>query len=92
MEYILWTILVPFTGFAAFIYDGIYIGATASRGLMVCMVFSAGLFVVSFFLCATRFGAQALYIAYFVHLVVRSVYLTFASRKNVWAKVSGTVS
>ena len=90
--YLPWLLLMPLLSCAAFIWDGIYIGATASRGLMVCMVFSAGLFVVSFFFCATRFGAQALYIAYFVHLVVRSVYLTFASRKNVWAKVSGTVS
>ena len=90
--YLPWLLLMPLISCAAFIWDGIYIGATASRGLMICMVFSAGLFVASFFLSAPGFGAQALYIAYFVHLVVRSVYLTFASRKNVWAKVSGTVS
>ncbi|MBR5018709.1 MAG: MATE family efflux transporter, partial [Bacteroidales bacterium] len=58
-----------------------YVGATASRSLMTCMVWSAGLFIAAFYLCAPRFGAQALYIAYFVHLVVRSVYMTLAARK-----------
>lgn len=85
--YLFWLLLMPVLSCVAFIWDGIYVGATASRGLMICMVFSAGLFVASFFLCAPRFGAQALYIAYFVHLVVRSVYMTLAARRNVWSKV-----
>ena len=32
-------------------------------------------------------GPQALYIAYFVHLVVRSVYMTLAARRSVWSLV-----
>ena len=89
--YLPWLLLMPLLSCAAFIWDGIYIGATASCGLMICMVFSAGLFVASFFLCAPGFGAQALYIAYFVHLIVRSAYLTLASRKHVWEKVPATI-
>lgn len=85
--YLFWLLLMPVISCVAFIWDGIYVGATASRSLMVCMVFSASLFVASFFIFAPKFGVQALYIAYFVHLVVRSVYLTIAARRSVWARL-----
>ena len=85
--YLFWLLLMPLLSCVAFIWDGIYIGATASRFLMVCMIWSAGLFIAAFYLCAPRFGAQALYIAYFVHLVVRSVYMTIAARRSVWSQV-----
>ena len=83
--YLFWLQLMPVLSCVAFIWDGIYIGATASRPLMICMVWSAGLFVAAFYLCAPRYGAQALYIAYFVHLVARSVYLTLVARSSVWS-------
>ena len=86
--YLFWLLLMPLLSCVAFIWDGIYVGATASRSLMVCMIWSAGLFIAAFFLCAPRFGAQALYIAYFVHLIARSVYLTLAARRSVWSQVS----
>jgi MATE family multidrug resistance protein len=79
--YLFWLLLMPLLSCVAFIWDGIYIGATAARQMMVCMIWSAGLFVAAFFLCEPKFGPQALYIAYFVHLVVRSVYLTFSWKK-----------
>ena len=79
--YLFWLLLMPLLSCVAFIWDGIYIGATAARQMMLCMVWSAGLFIAAFYLCEPRFGAQALYIAYFVHLVVRSLYLTISWRK-----------
>ena len=79
--YLFWLLLMPLLSCVAFIWDGIYIGATAARQMMVCMVWSAGLFIAAFYLCEPHFGAQALYIAYFVHLVVRSLYLTISWRK-----------
>jgi len=85
--YLFWLLLMPVLSCVAFIWDGIYIGATASRPLMVCMIWSAAGFVAAFYLCAPRFGAQALYIAYFVHLIARSVYLTLAARRSVWSRV-----
>jgi MATE family multidrug resistance protein len=85
--YLFWLLLMPLLSCVAFIWDGIYVGATASRSLMVCMIWSAGLFIASFYLCAPHYGPQALYIAYFVHLVVRSVYMTLAARRSVWSLV-----
>ena len=89
--YLFWLLLMPVLSCVAFIWDGIYIGATASRSLMVCMIWSAAGFVAAFFLCEPRFGAQALYIAYFVHLIARSLYLTVAARRSVWARIPDPV-
>ena len=86
-RYLFWLLLMPLLSCVAFIWDGIFIGATAARPLMTCMIWSAAGFVATFFLCERPFGAQALYIAYFVHLVIRSVYLTATSRRSVWTKV-----
>ena len=85
--YLFWLLLMPVLSCVAFIWDGIYIGATAARSLMICMVWSAAGFIAAFYLCAPHFGAQALYIAYFVHLIVRSVYLTAVARRNIWSRV-----
>ena len=85
--YLFWLLLMPVLSCVAFIWDGIYIGATASRPLMVCMIWSAAGFIAAFYLCAPHFGAQALYIAYFVHLIARSVYLTLVARRSVWSKL-----
>ena len=90
--YLFWLLLMPVLSCVAFIWDGIYIGATASRSLMVCMIWSAGSFVAAFYLCAPHFGAQALYIAYFVHLIARSVYLTVAARRSVWSRVASVAA
>ena len=86
-SYLFWLLLMPVLSCVAFLWDGIYIGATASRPLMVCMIWSAAGFIAAFYLCAPHFGAQALYIAYFVHLIARSVYLTLVARRNVWSRV-----
>ena len=85
--YLFWLLLMPIVSCVAFVWDGIYIGATAARPMMVCMIWSAGLFIAAFYLFERPAGAQALYIAYFVHLLVRSVYMTVAARRSVWSKI-----
>ncbi len=86
-RYLFWLLLMPLLSCVAFIWDGLFIGATASRPLMICMVFSAAGFIAAFYLCEAPFGAQALYIAYFVHLIIRSAFLSGAARRNVWGKI-----
>lgn len=76
-----WLLLMPLLSCAAFIWDGIYIGATQARSLMLCMISAAAVFLLVFFLCEPHFGPQSLYIAYFANQAVRSLYLTFSWRK-----------
>ena len=85
--YLFWLVLMPVASGIAFIWDGIYIGATASAQMRDCMLLSALLFVVSYFILRPSMGIQALYLAYFVHLACRSVYLSLTYRGSILTKI-----
>lgn len=80
-----WLLLMPAIGCPAFMWDGIFIGATASKHLRNSTLFCAiGFF--AFWIAGSLLAPGAsprtlLHIlmgAYFVHLAVRSIYLTAA--------------
>ena len=89
-QFLPWLLLMPLIGCPAFLWDGIFIGATASRDLrnstLLCAV---GFFAV--WLCGTALGAdstpaQAVHLlmaAYFVHLAVRALYLSLRYRPAI---------
>ncbi len=76
--YIIWMILMPIVSCAAFMWDGIYIGATAGREIRNSTLWAANGFVVVYMLFFKQFGIQALYAAYFTHLLARFLYLQVA--------------
>ena len=55
-EYMFWTLIVPVCGFAAFLFDGIFVGATASRAMRNTMFIATA----SFF--AIYYGLKVIYI------------------------------
>lgn len=71
--YLFWTWLIPVAGVAAFVYDGIFVGLTATRGMLVASSFAACFFFVIFVLLYGLVGNHALWIAYLCFLVGRSV-------------------
>lgn len=92
--YMPWLLLMPIVGCAAFTWDGIYIGATASRQMRNSMLWAAGIFTAVYTLGvlmagrlaapeSARYNAMALHVlmaAYFAHLLVRTVFLTLRWR------------
>ena len=87
--YLPWLLLMPPVGCAAFTWDGIYIGATASKDMRNSMlwavvafalVWAAGIAVLTMQNLATDiYNKAAMHIlmaAYFAHLLARTVYLT----------------
>lgn len=80
--YLFWMLLMPLISCGAFLWDGIYIGATRSREIRNAMFFSALGFVGTYYALAPWLGIQALYLGYFVHLIIRMVYLTIRWRKT----------
>ena len=40
-DYFLWALLIPVAGMAAFVWDGVFIGATATRGMLMAMAAAA---------------------------------------------------
>ncbi len=82
--FLFWLLLMPTLSCVAFIWDGIYIGATAGKQIRDCMIYAAIAFISSYYLLKDHFGIQALFIAYFIHLVVRSIYLSFKAKKTIY--------
>ena len=75
-RYIGWLIAMPIVSALAFMWDGVYVGATAGVPIRNAMIWAAVGFVVAYVATFRFVGAQALYIAYFVHLIARVVYLS----------------
>ena len=92
-QFLPWLLLMPIIGCPAFVWDGIFIGATASKALrnstLLCAV---GFFAVWFagerFMTTPEAAIHLLMAAYFMHLVIRAGYLTVRYKKAVLAVVS----
>ena len=76
VPYMGWLIAMPVVSALAFLWDGIFVGATAGKEIRNGMIFAAIAFVSGYGLTYQWCGAQALYIGYFAHLVVRMIYMT----------------
>ena len=48
-EYMFWTLIVPVCGFAAFLFDGIFVGATASRAMRNTMFIATASFFAIYY-------------------------------------------
>ena len=78
-KYIGWLIAMPIVSMLAFMWDGIFAGATRGKDIRNAMLWAAAAFAVSYFLLSTfdfRLSTHSLYIAYFAHLAARVIYLT----------------
>jgi MATE family multidrug resistance protein len=81
---------MPVIGCPAFIWDGIFIGATASRDLRNASVLCALGFFTAWFAgiavagrgISNETAIHILMAAYFVHLAIRSIYLTATYKKQ----------
>ncbi|MGN1172944.1 MAG: MATE family efflux transporter [Muribaculaceae bacterium] len=79
--YIVWIALVPFAGVSAFIWDGIYIGMTRTRAMLLSMGLAMGVFFVVYFVLFPIYGNGALWFAFIVYLCVRGIVLWVVSKR-----------
>jgi len=82
--YIFWLALMPLFSCIAFTWDGIFVGATASEHLRNSLILSAILFFITYDIASRFIGCQAIYLAYFVHLVLRTFYMCFTAKRAVY--------
>ena len=80
-KYKIWLIGMPLISTLAFMWDGVYIGATAGVQIRNSMVWAAVGFIVGYVATFSFVGPQALYIGYFAHLIARAFYLTIQWNK-----------
>jgi MATE family multidrug resistance protein len=74
--YMAWLIAMPIVSTLAFMWDGVYVGATAGIQIRNSMIWAAVAFVGAYLACYRWIGVQAIYVAYFAHLLARVVYLS----------------
>ena len=81
VRYIGWLIAMPIISTLAFMWDGIYVGATAGKEIRNAMIYAAVAFIVCYAALCIPWGIQALYVAYFAHLLARVVYLSIGWKR-----------
>ena len=80
-RYYCWVLAVPFVGFAAFLWDGILIGATATKWMLYAMLVASGCFFLLYYLFYNAWGNHALWLAFVVYLFLRGAVQTWLGRK-----------
>ena len=78
--YLIWVYLIPLAGVAAFVYDGIFIGITETKGMLVTSVIAMLFFFVFYFIAEPYWANNALWIAFLMFLALRGLFQYF------WAK------
>ena len=76
-SYVWWAYLVPFCSVAAFMWDGIFIGLTASRQMLLSMFVAAATFFIVYFIAAKPLGNHGLWFAFMCYMFIRGVIQTF---------------
>ena len=80
-EFYYWVVAIPFAGFASFTWDGIFIGATQTRYMLLSMAVSTVVYFAVYHALFPLMGNHGLWLAFICYLSVRGIVLTFCRRK-----------
>jgi MATE family multidrug resistance protein len=72
-SFLFWMALFPLIGFASYIWDGIYIGLTASKAMRNSMLVSMVLFFICYYALRVIWPIHSMWIALITFLFVRAV-------------------
>lgn len=87
--YFFWVVLIPLFSFSAFLWDGIFIGATAGKEMRNAMLISALLvFFPAYYLAGKYLGNHGLWLAFLLFMIARGVTMQLLSRNAVWSRVT----
>ena len=70
-DYVLWAYLIPICGVAAFIWDGIFIGTTQTRGMLLSAALAAIVFFALSLGLISEMGNHGLWLAMVLYLFMR---------------------
>lgn len=88
-QFIIWAAIIPLTSFAAFVWDGIFIGATASKGMRNSMLLTTFLlFIPTYLVFYNTMGNHALWLAMNLFLFGRGMFQTIIAKKHVFMRVN----
>lgn len=82
MEYYWWAVLIPAVGITAFILDGVFVGITATKSLLLSSGIAAAVFFTIWLSLGTTFGNHALWMAFLSYLATRGIVEVIIYRGN----------
>lgn len=81
-SYMLWIVAVPIVSFAAFMWDGIFVGLTLTRYMLVALLAAMLVFFATLIPLSSHLGNHALWLAFILYLATRSIVQTIVYRKK----------
>lgn len=82
-RYFYWVLAIPLAGFSAFLWDGIFIGATATRQMLYSMIVASGCFFIIYYSFHGFMGNHALWMAFIIYLSLRGFMEMILARKSI---------
>ncbi|MCX6232543.1 MAG: MATE family efflux transporter [Bacteroidetes bacterium] len=84
--YFYWVYLIPLVTFSAFLWDGIYVGCTASAAMRNAMIISTiVLFFPLYFFVLKGWGNNGLWLAFIIFLASRGLLLQWQAKKQIYS-------
>jgi MATE family multidrug resistance protein len=80
-DYFYWVLAIPLAGFAAFLWDGILIGATATRQMLWAMLVASAAFFAIFYSLDDWSSNHILWLAFITYLALRGGLQTILFRR-----------
>ena len=76
-----WALAIPLAGMAAFVWDGVFIGCTMTRGMLASMALAAVSFFVLYSALSPSLANHGLWIAFIAYMAVRGIAQSLIFRK-----------
>ena len=96
LRYLFWTLIIPVCGFSAFLFDGIFVGATASRTMRNSMFVASATFFAVYYLGKHFLPAHLtdpfvwnniLWTAFMAFLALRGILQALYLNKSVYSQI-----
>lgn len=86
--YYFWVVLIPIVSFTAFLWDGIFIGATAGKAMRNAMLISTlFVFFPAYIILSRIMGNHGLWLAFILFMLSRTITMSFLAPGAIYARV-----
>ena len=87
-SYYVWMVVLPIAGFACYIWDGIFVGLTASKGMRNSMFLAFVVFLLAYFMIPDDLGNHRIWLSFTVFLVFRTLFQYILYRHLGWVRLT----
>ncbi len=86
-QFFFWMIIMPIVGFGCYIWDGIFVGLTASIAMRNCMILAFVIYIATYYLMPSFLGNHRVWAAFFLFLISRGLLQFLWYRHRGWEEI-----